>query len=320
MRVNRRFLYFGVFLVAMGGVLVAADLTDPGSAAIVGALRLWPLALVAIGVGVVLRRTRFSVPGGMLAAAVPGLVLGGGFAFASRIPWDCATDGARSTGAVQESVFDGPARIFVTAGCGSLVLSTAPGAAWRFDGGDTSVRAPTIDASSRSLSIVAGGDDGWHRRGAGRDSWHLTLPTTDIEDLTVLVNAGEGQIGLPGARIDHLDVSTNAAHTTVDLSEASVASLSGSVNAGTLSIRLPATTDVVASLEVNAGELEVCAPSDVGLRVHQSGALSGLSIDGRHEAATDVQSPNYATATRHTDLDVDINLGNVKINPIGGCK
>jgi hypothetical protein len=320
MRVNRRFLYFGVFLVAIGGALVAADLADPESAAIVEALRLWPLAFVAIGVGVVLRRTRFSLPGGMLAAAVPGLVLGGGFAFASRIAWDCETDGERSTDAIHEGVFDGPAQISVASGCGSLVVSTAPGAAWRLDGTDTAGRATSIDASGQSLSIDAGGADVWHRRGADRDNWHLTLPTSDIDDLSFDVNAGAGQIGLPGARIGHLDVSTNAARTTVDLSEASVASLSGSVNAGLLSIHLPAASDVVATLEVNAGELDVCVPSDVGLRVHQDGSLSGLSIDGRHQGATDFQSPNYASATHHADVDIDINLGNVKINPIGGCK
>ena len=77
MRVNRRFLYWGVFLVALGGVLVVVDLGAIAPAVIVDVLRLWPLALVAIGLGLVLRRTRFSVPGGMLAAAAPGLLLGG---------------------------------------------------------------------------------------------------------------------------------------------------------------------------------------------------------------------------------------------------
>ena len=37
MRVNRRFLYWGVFLVAIGGVLVAADLSAADSATIADA-------------------------------------------------------------------------------------------------------------------------------------------------------------------------------------------------------------------------------------------------------------------------------------------
>ena len=73
MRVNRRFLNWGVFLVAIGGVLVVADLAAVDSATIADALALWPLAIIAIGVGLILRRTRFNVAGGMLAAAIPGL-------------------------------------------------------------------------------------------------------------------------------------------------------------------------------------------------------------------------------------------------------
>ena len=80
MRINRRFLYWGAFLAALGGVLVAADLRNGDTAVIADALRFWPLAFVAIGLGLVLRRTRFSLPAGLLAAAVPGLVLGGSFA------------------------------------------------------------------------------------------------------------------------------------------------------------------------------------------------------------------------------------------------
>jgi hypothetical protein len=134
------------------------------------------------------------------------------------------------------------------------------------------------------------------------------------------VNAGEGRIRLPGAQVGHLDVSTNAARSTVDLSEASVASLAAAVNAGMLSLDLPAAGDLAGSIEVNAGALEVCVSGDTGLRIHRSGALSGFSVDGRQNGAPDWQTANYASATNHADLTVDVNLGNVKINPTGGCK
>src|SRR5690242_2718690 len=51
MAINRRFLYAGLFLVALGGVLVAVDLTAVSTDALTNALRLWPLAWIAIGVG-----------------------------------------------------------------------------------------------------------------------------------------------------------------------------------------------------------------------------------------------------------------------------
>ena len=44
-RVNRRFLYWGVVLSAIGGVLVAADLGAVDTPTLTDALRLWPLAV-----------------------------------------------------------------------------------------------------------------------------------------------------------------------------------------------------------------------------------------------------------------------------------
>jgi hypothetical protein len=304
MLVNRKFLYVGVFLVAIGGVLVVADVAVAEVAPIRDALQLWPLAIVAIGVGLALHRTPFSLPAGLLAAAIPGLVLGGGFALAPRIAADCGANGAPSSVTTEQGVFDGQARVSVDAGCGSLVVSTAPGDGWRFEADNTTSRAPIVEASSRSLTIEAQGRTGWQRAGMARDAWRLTLPTTPIEALSVELNAGEGRIELAGAH---------------------VANLSSTMNAGMLSILLSAESDMVGSIEVNAGALQVCAPSELGLRVRHTGALSGISINGADltdpdEAGTDWQSPNYDSATNHADLDIDVNLGSVEINPIGECK
>ena len=320
MRVNRRFLYWGVFLAALGAVLVAVDLRNGDTAVIADALRFWPLAIVAIGVGLVLRRTRFSLPAGLLAAAAPGLVLGGSFALAPRLAIDCGNGAAPASVASREGTFDGPARISVTTACGSFTVGTAPGSTWRLDAGDTSNRIPSVEASGQSLSIDAGRPDGWHWFDAGRDAWRLTLPTGAIEDLALKVNAGESQVSLPGTQIGRLDIVANAAQTTVDLSEATVANLSATVNAGLLSFHLSSNADVVGSMEVNAGALQVCTPSGLGLRVHRAGVLSGISVNGLQQNGSDWASPDYASATHHANLNVTVNLGSVEINPIGGCK
>jgi hypothetical protein len=321
MRIDRRLLYWGMFLVAIGSVVVVADLGSLDAGPIADALGLWPFAIIAIGIGIVLRRSRYNLAGGMLAAAAPGLLLGGGFALLPRVPVECVPHEASSGGAAtQESAFDGPARIAVTAGCGSLMVNTAPGGRWSFDGGNASSRAPMVTASAQSLSIDAAGTEGWHHHGVRRDNWRLTLPTSVIEDLSVVVNAGEGRIGLPGARIGTLDVTTNAAKTTVDLSETSMTNLSGTVHLGLLSVRLPADADVTGSMEVDAGALELCAPPELGLRVRQSGGLSGTSVNGVRQPDGGWQSANYASAAHRADLTVDVTLGNVEINPIGECK
>lgn len=324
-----------MFLVAIGGVLVAADLRVIDPALIVEGLRLWPLAIVAIGLGLVLRRTRFSVPGGVLAAAVPGLLLGGGFAVAPRIAVDCGSleaGAVTSDVATHQGVFDGPARVSVSSGCGRLEVGTASGTGWQLQAADGGSRpAPIIDASARSLSIATR-RQGWHMgldlgsdggRGPtdlGRETWRLRLPTTPIEDLSFVVNAGEGRIGLPAAQVGHLDLTTNAGRTAVDLTGATVASVTGTVNAGLLSLTLPTAADLTGSVKVNAGGLEVCVPSGLGLRVHHTGALSGFSVDGVHQSGSDWESSGYASAAHHADLNVRVNLGNVEIDPIGGCK
>ncbi len=320
MRVNRRFLYWGVFLVALGAVLVAVDLNGIDDTTVADALRLWPLAFLAIGLGIVLRRTRFSVAGGMLAAAVPGLVLGGAFAVGPRLATDCGQHGDPTSYVTREGSFDGPARVDVTTGCGTLVVTTASGAGWQFDAGNTANRAPSVESSANRLSIDSGRRNGWHGFVAGRDVWRLTLPTTPIDDLSLVVNAGDGDVDLAGAQLGRLELVTNAAETTIGLSETSVTSLSGTVNAGRLSVVLPTTADVTGSMVVNAGALRVCVPSGVGLRVRHTGVLNSTSYNGLVQSGSDWQSPDYASAAHRTDLTVSVNLGSVDINPTGGCK
>jgi hypothetical protein len=91
MRLNRTLLYTGVFLLALGAALVAADLGQLTTAALTDALRLWPLALIAIGLGIALRRTQVSLAAGLIAAALPGLILGGAMATAPRLATERGT-------------------------------------------------------------------------------------------------------------------------------------------------------------------------------------------------------------------------------------
>ena len=73
MRINRRFLYWGAFLAALGSILVAADLRNGDTAVIADALRFWPLAFVAIGLGLVLRSLRPAIHPAAVFLRTPGL-------------------------------------------------------------------------------------------------------------------------------------------------------------------------------------------------------------------------------------------------------
>jgi hypothetical protein len=320
MRVNRRFLYWGIFLVAIGGVLVAADLRAVDTPTLLDALRLWPLAVVAIGLSLVVRRTRLSLPGLLLAAAVPGLVLGAGFAVAPRFVGDCRTRGEPAGVATRQGMFDGPATVSVRSGCGWLNVKTAPGSGWQFDARNNAGRIPTVDSSARSLSIDDFGDHGWSFFDAGRSAWDLTLPTGDLESLSLVTFAGHGQIALPGAQINHLALTVNAAQMVVDATAASVVDVSAVVNVGSLSISLPAASDLAGSLRVGAGQLRICAPPGLGLRVTSRGVSERVRVNGLQQTASEWQSPDYTSATHRADLTVSATFGAVEIDPIGGCE
>jgi hypothetical protein len=317
MRVNRRLLYWGVLFVAIGGVLVAADLGLVPTTALTDALRLWPLAIIAIGLAIVVRRTEFSLPALLLAAAVPGLVVGAAFAAAPRLVGACGVGPQTVSADSHQGSFDGPAFVAVKTGCGVLDVRTAPGSGWQFTGSSTAGKVATVDATSRLLSIDATRDD-VNVFDDNREAWALVLPTSEMRELTMAVTAGQGQVDLPGADIGRLELKANAAKVALDASEATVDELSGVVNVGSLSIRLPQ-SDLTGTLRVGGGSARICTPPNVGLRVSSDGFADGISVAGTHLDEGNWESPNYASATHHADLRVHLNFGAIEIDPKEGC-
>ena len=317
MRVNRTLLYAGIFLIAVGGVVVAADLTSAGEGVLVGALKLWPLALIAVGLGLVLRRTRVSLGSGLLAAAVPGLLLGSAFAAVPRVSGFCAAD-TTAARATQQGTFDGPASVSVTTDCGSLAVSTGPGNGWQLDAPSGGDRTAVVNASGRSLSIASASRNSGFKD--GRDDWNLTLPASGVEDLAVTVNAGRGTVSLGDAGVGRLSLAAHAAEIVGDMSSASVGSFTGAVDVGLLSLHLGSASDFAGSVEVNLGELQVCAPAGLGLRITAPGDVRDFRANGQKVSGSVWQSPGYTSASHQVDLDVDVNFGAVLVNPIGGCR
>lgn len=328
MRVNRTLLYAGIFLVAIGGVVVAADLGAVDTALLADALRLWPLAIIGLGLGLVFRRSQLGLPAGMLAAAMPGLLIGGAFAIVPRFAGDC---GAREPAAIvasESGTFEGPATVRVTGGCGSLSIGTADGDGWQLEAGNTAGRAPVVTASGSGLRIDAVGDDGWDALSRGRDDWDLTLPTSPLRSLELDVNAGRADVSLRDAQIDRLSLAANLADVVVDASEAAVAAVFADVNLGKLAIVLPAGADSRATFEAGAGELRVCVPEGLGVRVEVRGDAETVEVNGLDpdrprfrltDGATWVSS-DYGTADHRTDVLITADFATVEINPIGGCR
>ena len=321
MTVRRGFLYMGVFLVAAGGVtlLAAADVLDPS--AVADALSLWPLAVIAIGVGLLLRRTRAAVPGGVVAAAVPGLMLGAMFVAVPDLPTPCtnldAPAGAVST---RSGSFGSAATVSLAISCGDLQVATARGSEWRLDATSDGPRHADVTSNAGTLSVRS--DDGrptfgWDR---GTDDWTVVLPTDPTLDLDIEVNAGRGRVDLSDATLDRVAIDVNAGDITVNLAGATVSRLTMDVNAAAASVTLPATGDLTGDLNVNAGKLDLCSPANLGLRVRADATLGSTHLNGLILRGSAWETPDYATAPYHADLSVSASIGSVDVNSEGACK
>lgn len=322
MTVRRGPLYIGVFLLAAGAVtlLVATGTIDP--AAVAGAMIvLWPLAIIAIGVGLVLRRSPAALPAGLIAAMLPGLALGGSFAaIPATMPVPCTDGSAPARQEQPRSGSFGPAAyVDLTLSCGEIRVTTQPGTGWSFDAREGASR--TSNLSSFADRLVATSDDrlrAWQPN-TGRVDWDVVLPTDTTIDLATTVNAGRARLDLAGARLGDASLDVNAGALEVDLAGATVDRLRVEVNAGSASVTLPADS-LDGDFLVNAGSIEVCAPAGLGLHVHATAELGSTTLNGLVRRGDTWQTPDYATAPFKADLALDANVGSITVNPVGGCK
>lgn len=343
MTVRRGFLYTGVFLIATGGVVLLGQAGAIDTEAVIRALSLWPLAVIAIGVGLILRRTRARVPGGIVAAATPGLMLGMMIVAVPDMPdfeawsgwsgWSAPCGAASSEATVKEQrgTFGATASVDLSLACGELVVTTGPGSSWQFDAangrGDgaivsdaadrLSIRSADRHGSSSSLGSISTLSS-FNSLDRG-DDWQLRLPTDTQLDIDTEVSAGEARLDLAGARIGSLALVLNAGRARLDAAEASLERLHVEVNAGAATVLLPA-GDFGGDLAVNAGSLEVCTPAGLGLRVRGGSSLGAVTYNGLVRVGDAWESPDFNTADFHADVTVSANVGSVVINPEGGCQ
>ena len=319
MRINRALLYAGTFLVALGAVLVVVDQGLLTTSTVSDALRYWPLAVLAIGGALVLRHSPVSLASGLLAAAVPGLVLGGAFAIAPRISGDCGVHGQPQAVMSRSGELGSAGRVSIVLNCGFLAVDTADGTGWHLDASYSGSQEPLLSGLDGNL-VVRSPSGRIDALRAGRASWDLTLPRTDIDELALEMNLGHAQLDLFQANVARLAVTANASEVKLDASGSRLQDVSAEVNLGVLSMELPAVADIRGSFQVNAGGIKVCAPAELGLRVVTRDFATQVTVQGLKQAGTTWVSANYPSAEHRADLDFTGSFGAVDINPIGGCK
>ncbi|MGH2465444.1 MAG: LiaI-LiaF-like domain-containing protein [Candidatus Limnocylindrales bacterium] len=325
MHIDRRPLRWGVFLIALGLVPLAVQLGWLDRAPIVDAERLWPVALIAIGIGVILDRTRIAIIGTVVGSIVFGLLIGGVLSVGVGA-LGCPGAGGPTTQVTGGGILTGPAEVSVTFDCGTSSVETTPGATWSISGTAAVGHVPVIDAGPASLRIRPPQTSIFDIAG-GRSDWRLLLPTDPIYDATFVVNASDARLGLGGTRWSSLGLTANASTVQLDLSEAQSTDLSATVNAGDLQVKLPGNGGspggVTGSITVNAGHLGLCLPADGNLAISLAGVLSsnnfaeqGMFRDGSTWRTT---SPAFNSGSA-VILQVTANAGTIELNAAGGCQ
>lgn len=229
MRIRRGLLFWGLFLIPLGGLPLLTRAGALDAAVFADAWRFWPLVLVALGLSLLLGRHRAGIVGLMAVALVLGSLAGG--ALASGRVWfgsigDCAGTGPDTQALDESGTISGVAMVSIDLDCGSADLATTALSGWTVHA-DYRGRPPTIDASGTSLALRSP-----DRSAPRHHAWTIAVPAAQLGAVDLRANAGSASLDLAGANLTRLEADANAADLLIDAGSASVGRLSVSVNAG----------------------------------------------------------------------------------------
>jgi hypothetical protein len=322
MTINRRYLGWGIFLIALGIVPLAVQLGWIDAKTAASVLRLWPLILVGIGLSLVLRMTRYRVIGSALSAAVFGLVVGVFFAGGLASPAFLCTGSQPSAAPVtQTGAFSGAAaNVNIELSCGEINLTRGADPGWSV-GVATDGAYPVVLADATSLDLRSANSRLVGPFPGGTDEhWQVTLPATTTVGAGVTLNAASGRLAFGNGAVSHVSATYNGADSTLDLRGATGdSSVSATLNASSVRLLLPDTT-VEASVTLNVSSMTVCLPPSAGLRVEYSNTIGtdNFAAAGLAGSGENWSTPGIGAAV--SELHVTSNLSSITLDRSGECQ
>jgi hypothetical protein len=328
MRINRSLLNWGVFLIALGGVPLAVQ-QGWADASIAGDLwRLWPLILVGIGLGLILRWTPFAWLGGALVAGTFGLIFGaliaGGI---SGISSACVgiTSGESTTTQERGPTSGTSFRLDVELSCGELAVDRGGTSEWTVQAVHGPEDQPLIEGSGDRLSIRQGdaGGDLFVLTQQARNEWQVGLPPISAVEINTTLNAADATVDLGGGALGAINGTFNASDVTLDLGDASTpqpATLGLTFNAASGKLNLPAGS-VVGQITLNASSLEVCVPESAELRFEVQATLASDNLGSAQltKIGDGWQTADYDTASTRIDLSIDSTVSSISLDRAEVC-
>jgi hypothetical protein len=319
MRIRRGLLFWGCLLLPLGAIplLVRAGAIDVNQ--IADAWRLWPILLIAIGLAILVGRSRASLAATVAVALVLGTL--GGAALASGTTfWGSITNCtlAPTAGASQlerTGGFEGSVpTVRLELRCGSVDVRGTTATSWHFQSTHRGA-GPSVTATPGRLAISAA------QSGDIREDWKVELPAGHVSRIDLTTNAASGTFQLDGLIVDTFATTMNAGDLTIDAGTGSIGNLDATVNAGRIRVS-PGSNPLQGSLTVNAGAIDLCVPSDVGLRIdvtEQLTFVTNLSARGLTKAS-DGTWVRASAGGPTVSLRVGGGAAALTLNPDGGCR
>ena len=315
MAVHRGYLFWGIFFILLGGIPLLDRLGVIDAAAWGDLWRLWPLIIIAIGLAILVSRSRMAVAGTVVTALVIGAIAGGSLAAGSGFFnfGDCIPGGEAEMQRTTDSgqLADG-ASVELDVNCGELEVTTASGDGWSLDASYRGA-APVVSASDSSLRIEAPGER------SNRQEWQVELPVERIRELNVSMNAGGASVDVGGAQLDELTVETNAGDTTIAAEGAEIDALNVDVNAGRARITLDGPV-VEGDLSVNAGAIDLCVPDGAALRLTVEEQLTFATNLDEAGLEQDGETWTRQGSGPEIALHIEGNAASLTLNPEDGCR
>jgi hypothetical protein len=328
MRIDRSLLNWGVFLVALGGVPLAVQ-RGWADAGIAGEMwRLWPLILVGIGLGLILRWTPVAWLGGAIVAATFGLVFGALIAGGVQgVSSACVGIGGGQAVTTQKSgpASDGSFDLQLELTCGDLGVKRAETAEWTVVAEHGPDDVPAIEATESSLQIDQGGGDAlFVLSQQTRSEWQVGLPSAAAISLGMTLNAAAGSADLGSGPVARVDGTFNASDLDLDLSSATTpqpAAISATFNASNGRLSLPAGS-MTGNVTLNASTLEICLPAAAEARFELESTLASddLSSSGLTRVGDSWQTAGFDTAPSRIDLSITSTVSSVSIERPEVCR
>jgi len=321
-RIDRRLVGFGLFLVTVGIVMVAIrqGLIPDESAR--RAWNLWPLLLIGFGLSIILAGRPGAAIGGLITAVTFGAIVGGVAATGSIGPIGlCTGDRGQGTAFAQAGGDLGPtAHVAIEQACGELDITTVAGSTWSLSGVSGDGRSPTVSATALDLRIESG--SGGPFEIGDSSAWDIALPRTPAIDLEVTASAGDARLLLAGANLSGVSVVRNAGSIRVDLRDvAGLGSLSLEANAGSATLWLP-NRSLTGKLQANAGSIAICLPAGAGLRVatgESVAASNNFAARGLIRNGETWETPGFAGAEVRIELSAEANAASLSLDQPSSC-